>query len=922
MAKNATQWWRFLDRTEEGVVTGEFESGAAERMGRLYFPIVNEAGMLSWVTPQLQGSPSTGHNEYLGMPLTAEDLPHTLAHRGFWLVESDREPFSLSAISPQGLGNHLRRGARSDSRVTAGPGWLRVGRQDPEDRFEVSATLWAPADLDERIEVMLVEVVNNSRSSISFLPYAAIPLFARSADNVRDHRHVTALLHRASLQDYGVTVRPTMTFDERGHKLNRMEYTVLGVGPRGKEPAGIWAAQEQFLGEGGNYAVPSAVWNFEQAPRVQQIAGHEAIGGFRFPRVTLKGGARAQFVLVSGISSSPKASAQWLRWARNARKVAASLEFTKKYWLKQIGRVAFRSPDARFNNWMTWVNFQPMLRRFYGNSFLPQFDYGRGGRGWRDLWQDRLAQLLSDPESVRPALVHNFGGVRIDGSNATIIGKDGTFIADRNNIPRTWMDHGIWPTHTALMYIDQTGDIDFLLQEREYFRDPQTFRCRRLDRAWTESYGYALRTHKKAVYRGTILEHLLVQNLTAFFNVGEHNVCRMEGADWNDGLDMAEHRGESVAFTAFYAWNLMRLADIVCALACCGHKRFYVAEELGLLLDRLPGKKPVAYASARAKTRRLAEYIERVAGDVSGRKIGVSVEDLAGDLVDKYCDLAARVRKQEWVKAGASAFFNGYYDDRGIRVEGRRGRDVRMTLTGQVFPLMAGIANDEQVDRVVKSVNQYLRDPKFGGLRLNTDFGSIQPALGRAFSFAYGEKENGAVFSHMVIMYAYALYLRRRAAAGREAWHTLYEKAVDSGTSKIFPCLPEYFNGEGRGMYCYLTGSASWLVYLLLTQVYGLRGELGDLVIDPQLMPADFDAAGRAGVKADFAGRTLAVTYLNPEALKPGQYVVGRIACRGTPVPFKAGKAGGVRVDRTFLRKAPAGAVLPLEVGLVSKRAG
>ena len=88
-----------------------------------------------------------------------------------------------------------------------------------------------------------------------------------------------------------------------------------------------------------------------------------------------------------------------------------------------------------------------------------------------------------------------------------------------------------------------------------------------------------------------------------------------------------------------------------------------------------------------------------------------------------------------------------------------------MTLTGQVFPLMAGIANDEQVDRVVQSVNQHLRDPKFGGLRLNTDFGAIQPALGRAFSFAYGEKENGAVFSHMVIMYAYALYLRRRATA-------------------------------------------------------------------------------------------------------------------------------------------------------------
>ena len=32
--------------------------------------------------------------------------------------------------------------------------------------------------------------------------------------------------------------------------------------------------------------------------------------------------------------------------------------------------------------------------------------------------------------------------------------------------------------------------------------------------------------------------------------------------------------------------------------------------------------------------------------------------------------------------------------------------------------------------------------------------------MGRMFGFAYGEKENGAVFSHMAVMYANALYQR------------------------------------------------------------------------------------------------------------------------------------------------------------------
>ena len=40
---------------------------------------------------------------------------------------------------------------------------------------------------------------------------------------------------------------------------------------------------------------------------------------------------------------------------------------------------------------------------------------------------------------------------------------------------------------------------------------------------------------------------------------------------------------------------------------------------------------------------------------------------------------------------------------------------------------------------------------KAGGYRLNTDFKEEKFDLGRMFGFAYGEKENGAVFSHMTV---------------------------------------------------------------------------------------------------------------------------------------------------------------------------
>ena len=60
---------------------------------------------------------------------------------------------------------------------------------------------------------------------------------------------------------------------------------------------------------------------------------------------------------------------------------------------------------------------------------------------------------------------------------------------------------------------------------------------------WDSSQGIIQRTQTGETYQGTVLEHLLVQHLTVFFNVGEHNQIKLEGADWNDGMDMAAQRG-------------------------------------------------------------------------------------------------------------------------------------------------------------------------------------------------------------------------------------------------------------------------------------------------------------------------------------------------------------------------------------------
>ena len=905
IARSPGGWWQFLEEDPSGLPTGTFRARGAEHLSRLYFPLANEAGALSWTSARLQGGLAASHHEHLAPPLTAEDLPHSLVHRDFWVCDAAaREPFSLAGLSPAGLAWNESARTTDPAVIEAGPGWFSLSRAEGRGRFAVRGTLWCPTDLAEAIECFQIEVTNTSSGRLRLQPYAAIPMFARSADTVRDHRHVTALLHRAALLPHGVVVTPTMSFDERGHRLNATRYAVLAFGPGGSRPEGIWASEQEFLGEGGTFAAPQAVWRQERPPARPRLAGAEVIGGFRFRPCTLRPGQRVRYLLVSGIARDPDRIRRWANFLRPAGRARRSLETARAFWLQKARRITFLTHDRRLNEWLSWVSLQPTLRRLYGNSYLPQFDYGRGGRGWRDLWQDCLALLLTDPADARPMLLHNFGGIRIDGSNATIIGRHGEFVADRNNIPRTWMDHGAWPVFTALLYLDQTGDAGFLLKAREYFRDPQIFRCRRRDPAWREASGPCLRTRSGRVYRGSVLEHLLVQTLTAFFNVGGHNLCRLEGADWNDGLDMAAERGESPAFSAFYAWNLSRLAEVLRGLAARGVREVRLAEELGPLLDRLPGRVRLNYRSAAAKQRILEGYLERVSCGVSGRRLGVPPLALATDLQAKSRDLAGRIRTQEWIRAGGYNWLNGYYDNEGRRAEGRRHGRARVTLTGQVFAMMSGIATEGQVAQIIRTVNRFLKEPS-GGIRLNTDFGGPQTALGRAFSFAYGEKENGAVFSHMAVMYAAALYVRRRAREGRRVWHALYRLATNQPSAKIFPCLPEYFNPDGRGMYAYLTGSASWLISLLLTRAYGVRGEQGDLILDPQLTLEDFGGKTALSVQTRFAQRSLRITITNPKRLEAGRYAVSCILAGKTPLPLAAQPGGGVRIARRTVARLP-----------------
>lgn len=856
---------------------GTFVIHDPENYTGLYFPIAGEHGLKSSITPMLGGDSKTDQNHFLLEPVSIENLHNNRGTRNFWFRVKEKGYWSVCGASAE---QELSRftGGQDESTLEAGFMWQKLTRAS--EKYGLKAETTSFVTLDGIMEVMMVEVENTGKENKTLTPVAAIPIYGRSADNIRDHRHVTSLLHRIQTTEYGIEVKPVLSFDERGHQRNQTTYFVNGSDENGNAPIEFYPTVQEFIGEGGSFLIPEAVRTEKPGRSAgEQIEGKEAIGAMGYPDITLAPGEKKAYIVLAGITDDAAAIPQMTASCRTAEQVKNMLSDVKKHWIDKVN-VAFETGDKDVDNYLKWICFQPVLRRIYGCSFLPYHDYGKGGRGWRDLWQDCLALLIMEPSVVRQMIVDNYGGVRIDGTNATIIGEQqGEFIADRNNITRVWMDHAFWPFVTTKLYMDQTGDMEILFEKIPYFKDLQSKRGTSHDNKWNSAYGNKQRTETGEVYFGTMLEHILLQNLCAFYDVGDHNEMRLHGADWNDALDMAWEKGESVAFTCAYAGNLKDIARCLRDLELVsGISRIEIAKEMEYLLV---GNEEL-YENPQKKQDLFKAYTECCAHNLTGHMVVLRLNQIADNLDEKADWLMKHIRTQEWVDAGNGlGWFDGYYDNHGNAVEYCKEGDVRMMLTGQVFAIMSGTAEPEQIQAITKSADRYLFDEKAGGYRLNTNFKEEKFDLGRMFGFAYGEKENGAVFSHMAVMYGNALYKQGFVKEGHQVLKTLLHAAMHVENSVMYPGLPEYFDNDGRGLYAYLTGAASWYMLTMITSVYGVKGELGDLVIAPSLMPEQFDEAGNAALHLEFAGKKFDIFFHNPKKALPEDRKIERAECDG-----------------------------------------
>ncbi len=855
-----------------------FEAPQAEQTSRLYFPLMNEGGMKSWVTPELKGDICLDFSHYLSTPTVTEEMHRTVSSRNGWVSIKGKKPWSITGMSAW-----QKAGKWTDpekSSVRAHPGLFKVFRQNDELKISAESTVFIPSGKDQ-VELMLVEIQNNNTEAVELDYTYSLPIFGRHADNFRDHRQVTTMFQRNFTIPYGVRVKPNIVHDEHGHAPNAMNYFIAATDGKGKPAEKTWITMKDFIGEGGTLDNPEAVFKKLDPPDYAEgtVDGKEAIGAFRFAPVTLQSRENVKYIIIHGISESPGDIDTWIEKYGQYDRLKKALQKTEEWWDDYIHSINIHSNDPTFDKWTSWVIYQIKSRQVFGNSFLPDFGYGRGGRGWRDLWQDLLSIFLVDPESARGEILNSFKGVRIDGSNATIIGtKPGEFIADRNNVPRSWCDHGAWPAFVIDFYLQQTNDHKILFEPLPYWKDQFTSRSKVIDMQWNHNAGTWQRDENGKHYEGSLFEHILIQQLSAFFHVGEHNILLLEGADWNDTYDMARDRGESVGFYAFYGRNLSKLARLLSHLQKMGIEQIDILEEIRLLLDRLPGNTSVDYNDPKAKQDRLNSYFEKVRKQVSGKKVPVNLEDLMADLREKSDHISSLLREQEWVNLDeGEGFFNGHYDNLGQPIDGLRNNEIQMDLTTQVMTIMHKVSTENQTEAIMHAAGNILRDENGLGYRLCRPFKEIDLNIGRLTGFVYGYKEHGSKWMQQNIMLSYGLFSQGFSSLAYDVISQVYRLCADSGTSKIFPGVPSYFEPGDRGAYAYLTGSSSWLILTITTRLFGIRGKFGNLLIEPQLPESMFDNNGLAAISCSFRGMRLYVEYRYDRAGSLANYTIKEI---------------------------------------------
>jgi len=286
---------------------------------------------------------------------------------------------------------------------------------------------------------------------------------------------------------------------------------------------------------------------------------------------------------------------------------------------------------------------------------------------------------------------------------------------------------------------------------------------------------------KDSSEKATVYEHLLRAAYYLAEQTGEHGLVLMGDGDWTDPINGAGRLGKGES-----TWATMGLK--------------YAALQL------LP------FANKR--------------GDEEAVK---KLEDICTKLdhaVNTYC------WDGQWYVAG--------YDDYGVPFGKASDKEAKIFLNSQTWAIMSGAARGDRLEKVIKSI-EGLNTPG-GPLLLAPALSGWHPVWGRLSLKLPGTTENGSIYCHGSMFKAYADCI---AGDGDKAYETIRKTLPTNPDNppeknrQIPTFIPNYYFGLtdspnfGHSSQHNSTGSAAWMIWVVLEHFLGVRPTSDGLTVKP-----------------------------------------------------------------------------------------
>jgi len=614
---------------------------------------------------------------------------------------------------------------------------------------------------------------------------------------------------------------------------------------------------EDFVGHHTNtMANPAAVVEDWDLPNKDAEDGCSSLSSIK-NSFTLRAGEQRDIVIVSATPSTEdyycdakRSISAFLRKALVPENAYKMLEDVKAGWKADFDRLSIQvaGVDEVLHPSYLWLQYQCAMVAIMNrmkSRFHSGFEYGYG---FRDILQDIVALLPSDPEAVKSMLALSARQMFSDG-----FVYHNFFVSAPGHKDFVTCDDPLWLVYAVAEYIKETGDLGFLNEVVPYCDEQEDL----------------------PPAEGTILDHLKV-GVAKVWSQSDNGLPYMLMADWNDDLS-----GNFTSVSTMAAEQLYKaLNDMIDLFAAAG-----IEQELS-----------VDYAD---KARIVKQEVERRCIDPEGYYIRAVAsqdpEQVLRRLTFGHTGVEAADILEEIVTDGAPIDLGSSRTDHLVFLEPIAWAGFSGIADKSRFDVCKQVCEAELCDQFGIAICQGDRTLADGRLPVDTQGWKRN---------AVGKKENGGEFRHLESWYIASLCVFGYG----EAAHDMFMKTLPAVASQPDPfayaaerfVYPEYVAGpassqHGRAGHTWLTGTAPTRLNALQQWIFGIRCQYDGLLIDPCVSPEwkSFHAV------RTFRGTTFDIAYNNQAGVQKGvkSITVGGEKIIGNLIPLSCATGGTVEVE-------------------------